>query len=58
MKKNECWTKPEKCVLIACFYKQNGKSNENNNVNNNRHDHFADGMELDSKCEEYPDKKQ
>ena len=52
MKKNKGWTKPAKHTLITCFCKHQIKSKEDDNDNNNRHDVFADDMELDAKCED------
>ena len=40
-----------KCVFSTCFYKQNNKSKENNNLNNNSHNIFIDDMEIDAEHE-------
>ena len=51
LKENEGWTKPTKCVPIACFYKKN-ESNENDNNSDNRYDVFAEEMELENEKHE------
>ena len=38
MKNNKGWTKLLKRAPIACFHKKNNKSNDKNNINNNRYD--------------------
>ena len=37
---------------MSYFYKNNIKSRENNNVNNNRHNIFTDDAEIDAEQEE------
>ena len=40
-----------KFAFSTCFYKQNNKSKENNNLNNNSHNIFIDDMEIDAEHE-------
>ena len=48
LKTNEGWAKPTKHAPTTCIHKNNNKSRENNNVNNDRCDIFAHDAEIDA----------
>ena len=53
LKTNKGWVKPTKHVPITCFFKNNNNSENDENLNNNRHNVFKDDTDVYTKQEKH-----